>query len=153
MKDEIKVALIQMDLAWERPQDNLKLFDKHLEQLQSETDVVLLPEMFTSGFTMHPHSIAETMKGPTILWMQNWAKRINSAIGGSLAIKEGTAFYNRFVIVAPSGALFFYDKRHTFTLAGENKVYKKGTNNGLFKYKGWKICLRICYVFVCVKSV
>jgi omega-amidase len=106
--------------------------------------------MFTSGFTMHPQTVAESMEGPTILWMQNWAKQINAALGGSLVIKEGTLFYNRFVIATPSGALHFYDKRHTFTLAGEDKVYKKGTHNGLLNKKaGPFVCVfAMIYAFL-----
>ena len=145
MKKDFHICIFQLRLSWENPQKNRQVIETYLERLKQPIDMVLLPELFTSGFTMNPHSIAENMKGPTILWMQKWAKRINSAIGGSIAIKEGSAFYNRFVIVAPSGKLFFYDKRHTFTLAGENKVYEKGSNNGLFKYKGWTFCMRICY--------
>jgi omega-amidase len=145
MNSKFAIGLIQLPLYWESPEKNRKAIEGYLERLKQPLDLVLLPEMFTSGFTMHPQTVAESMEGPTILWMQNWAKQINAALGGSLAIKEGALFYNRFVIATPSGALYFYDKRHTFTLAGEDKVYKKGTHNGLFKYKGWTLCMRICY--------
>lgn len=145
MKDEIKVALIQMDLAWERPHDNLILFDKHLEQLQSETDVVLLPEMFTSGFTMCPENVAEKMNGNTIQWMLLWAKKHNTAVAGSLIIEEEGLYYNRFVWINSDESIYFYDKRHTFTLAGEDRAYQAGKNDGILQFKGWKVCLRICY--------
>ena len=145
MEDEIKVALIQMDLAWERPQDNLKRFDNYLGQLQSETDVVFLPEMFTSAFTMNPENVAEPMNGNTIKWMLLWAKKHDTAIAGSLIIEDKRSYYNRFVWINSDGSKYFYDKRHTFTLAGEDRVYQAGKNDGILHFKGWKVCLRICY--------
>jgi len=101
--------------------------------------------MFTTGFTMNPSAVAETMQGETVLWLQSLAKAKNSAITGSLIIKEKDKFYNRLVFVFPSGEVQFYDKRHLFTLAGENKVYTSGKEKLVVDYLGWKICPLVCY--------
>lgn len=140
----LKLTLIQSPLVWESPAANREYFENKLSQIKT-TDMVLLPEMFTTGFTMRPQAIAETMEGETLQWMQALAKKHETALGGSVVIHEGEFFYNRFVLVSPDGSIQYYDKRHTFTLAGEHQVYKAGENDGIVAYKGWKICLRICY--------
>ena len=142
---DLKVALIQSELAWENPAQNRAHFSKEIHTISSEVDLIVLPEMFTTGFTMHPEKVAETMTGKTILWLKAMAKEKNAAITGSLAIKEGTHYYNRLVFVFPNGEIQTYDKRHTFTLAGEDKIYTAGTKKRIVNYKGWKICLLICY--------
>ena len=101
--------------------------------------------MFTSGFTMNPKNVAETMQGETILWLQNLAKFKNCAITGSLVIKENEGFFNRLVFVFPNGEIQKYDKRHLFTLAGEEKTYTAGTDKLIVEYKGFRICPLICY--------
>jgi predicted amidohydrolase len=101
--------------------------------------------MFSTGFTMNPIDVAETMEGPTILWLQSLAKARKVAITGSLIIKENKHFFNRLVFVFPSGEIQFYDKIHLFTLAGEDKVYAKGTQKLIVDYLGWKICPLVCY--------
>lgn len=101
--------------------------------------------MFTTGFTMNPLAVAETMQGETVLWLQSLAKAKDSAITGSLVITENNNFYNRLLFVFPSGEIQFYDKRHLFTLAGEDKVYTKGTQKLIVDYLDWKICPLICY--------
>ena len=101
--------------------------------------------MFTSGFTMNPEAIAETMNGETIHWMKQLAQQKNCAITGSLVIQENGNFYNRMVFVYPSGKIDFYDKRHLFTLAGEEKIYTKGIDKVIVSYNNWNICLQICY--------
>ena len=110
-----------------------------------DVDVIVLPEMFSSGFTMNPQKVAETMQGETILWMQHMAKAKNCAITGSLVITENGNFYNRLVFVFPTGEIQHYDKRHLFTLAGEDKVYTSGTQKLIVNYKGFKICPLVCY--------
>ena len=145
MKSKLKIVNIQTSLFWESALKNRAYFDKLLNSLNKEIDIVLLPEMFTSGFTMNAKKVFETMGGPTGLWMQSWAEKLDGIIGGSVVIKEKNKFFNRFLIVSEKGVIFFYDKRHTFSLAGENKIYTSGNNPGLFEYHGWKICLRICY--------
>lgn len=101
--------------------------------------------MFTSGFTMNPELIAETMNGETILWLKQLAQQKNCAITGSLVIQENDNFYNRMVFVHPSGKIDYYNKRHLFTLAGEEKVYTNGNEKVIVNYKNWNICLQICY--------
>ena len=144
MKESLKIAAIQFDIKWESKHENLQIIEKSLEKF-SETDIILLPEMFTTGFTMQAKKFSENMGGKTIKWMKKWSKKLDLAIAGSIIISEGSEIYNRFVFVTPESQIFFYDKRHTFTLANENKYYTKGNNLGIFDYQGWKICLRICY--------
>lgn len=145
MQDQLKVALVQTQLFWEQPKKNRQHIEVLINQLSDEIDIVVLPEMFATGFTMNPEKVAETMQGPSVSWMKKMASKKNSVVCGSLAMKLDTLFVNRFVWVAPSGEIKTYDKRHTFTLAGEHKVYKKGTEKVIIEYKGWKICPQVCY--------
>jgi len=144
MKD-LKTAIIQADLTWEDPQQNRRYFSEKLDAISDQVDLIILPEMFSTGFTMNPYEVAESMDGETILWMTKLAKEKDSAITGSLIIKENELYYNRLVFVYPSGEIEWYDKRHTFTLAGEHNVYTAGTEKLIIEYKGWKICPLICY--------
>ena len=141
----MKVALIQSSLFWENPKPNRNYFEKKIKAITEKVDLIVLPEMFSTGFTMNPSAVAETMEGETILWLQSLAKANNSAITGSLIIKENNNYYNRLVFVFPSGEIQFYDKRHLFTLAGEDKVYTSGTEKLIVDYLGWKICPLVCY--------
>jgi predicted amidohydrolase len=141
----MKIALIQSSLFWENQTANRNYFEKKINAIAEKVDLIVLPEMFTTGFTMNPSAVAETMQGETISWLQSLAKTNNSAITGSLVIKENNNFYNRLVFVFPSGEIQFYDKRHLFTLAGEDKVYTSGNQKLIVDYLGWKICPLICY--------
>jgi len=141
----MKVALIQSSLIWENPKDNRNHFEEKINAITEKVDLIVLPEMFTTGFTMNPELVFETTQGETIQWLQSLAEAKNSAITGSLIIKENNNFYNRLVFVFPSGEIQLYDKRHLFTLAGENKVYTSGKEKLIVEYLGWKICLLICY--------
>ncbi|MEM6685557.1 MAG: amidohydrolase [Bacteroidota bacterium] len=143
--EALKVALIQTNLTWEHPAHNRTQLTEKIQAISEAVDIIVLPEMFTSGFTMHPESVAETMDGTTITWLKNLAKEKNAAITGSLVIAENGNHYNRSVFVLPSGEIETYDKKHTFTLAGEHKVYTAGTEKTIIHYKGWKICPLICY--------
>ncbi|WP_308991441.1 amidohydrolase [Mariniflexile litorale] len=145
MQDQLKVALIQSDLVWENPKQNRKNFSEKIDNILKEVDVIVLPEMFTTGFTMNAETVAETMDGKTVAWMQKQASKVGAAMVGSLIISEDNAYYNRLIFVEPSGAITTYDKRHTFTLAGEDKVYSAGIEKIIINYKGWKICPLICY--------
>jgi predicted amidohydrolase len=142
---ELKVALVQTDLIWENPVQNRAQLANKINAITEQVDLIVLPEMFTSGFTMHPQAVAETMDGETMSWLRNLAKAKNAAITGSLVILEAGNHYNRSVFVLPSGEIETYDKKHTFTLAGEHEVYKAGTEKNIIHYKGWKICPLICY--------
>ena len=141
----MKIALIQAPLLWENPTQNRNYFEDKINSIRETIDLIVLPEMFTSGFTMNPKAVAESMQGETVLWLQALAKAKNSAITGSLVIAENGNFYNRLVFVLPSGAIKTYDKKHLFTLAGEDKAYTSGTQKMLIEYQGFKICPLICY--------
>jgi predicted amidohydrolase len=141
----MKIALIQIPLVWEDPKSNRSIFEEKINLIEAGIDLIVLPEMFTTGFTMHPDRVSETMKGETVVWMKSLAKVKNCAITGSLIIKEEERFYNRLVFVFPSGEIQYYDKRHLFTLAGEDTVFTAGTQKVVVEYKGWKICPLICY--------
>jgi predicted amidohydrolase len=141
----MKVALIQSVLIWENPEANRKYFEEKINAIAGDINLIVLPEMFTTGFTMRPVEVAETMQGETVLWMQALAKAKNAAITGSVVIEENANFYNRMLFVLPSGEIQHYDKRHLFTLAGEDKVYTKGTQKLIVDYLGWKICPLVCY--------
>jgi omega-amidase len=141
----MKIALIQSALFWENPIANRNHFEEKINTLIEKVDLIVLPEMFTSGFTMNPATVAETMQGETITWLKALAETKKSAITGSLIIKENNNFYNRLVFIFPSGLVHFYDKKHLFSLAGEDKVYTSGTEKVIIDYLGWKICPLICY--------
>jgi omega-amidase len=141
----MKIALIQSSLFWENPKENRNHFEEKINSITNEVDLIVLPEMFTTGFTMNPSAVFETMQGETITWLKHLAKAKNTAITGSLIIKENDNFFNRLVFVFPSGEIQFYDKRHLFTLAGEDEIYTAGNKKLVVEYKGWKICPLICY--------
>lgn len=141
----MKIALIQSPLFWENPVANRNYFEEKINAIAETIDLIVLPEMFTTGFTMNPNDVAETMQGETILQLQSLAKAKKTAITGSLIIKENNSYHNRLVFIFPSGEIQFYDKNHLFTLAGEDKAYTKGTRKLIVDYLGWKICPLICY--------
>ncbi|MGC1204489.1 MAG: amidohydrolase [Flavobacteriaceae bacterium] len=145
MQNQLKIALIQSDLVWENPEQNRINFSQKINNISEAVDMIVLPEMFTTGFTMNASKVAEAMDGETVLWMQNMAKKTNAAIVGSVVISEEKNYYNRLLFVEPSGYISKYDKRHTFTLVGENKTYTAGTEKVIINYKGWKISPLICY--------
>lgn len=141
----MKVALIQTNLIWENALENRSHLAQKITGFMQDVGLIVLPEMFSTGFTMHPKSAAETMQGETIAWLQHLAKAKNCAITGSLVIKENNSFYNRLVFVFPDGRIQHYDKRHLFSLAGEHHEYTSGIEKMIIEYKGWKICPLICY--------
>ena len=145
MQNELKIAIIQSDLVWENPLKNRYTFLNKIENITEDIDMIVLPEMFTTGFTMNAQVIAETMEGDTIKWMQYLAVKMQTAIVGSIIIENNNNFYNRLFFVHPSRKIEYYDKRHTFTLAGEHKVFSSGNKKLIVDYKGWKICPLICY--------
>jgi predicted amidohydrolase len=141
----MKIALIQTHLIWENPLENRSHFAQKITGFMEDVDLIVLPEMFSTGFTMHPKSVAETMQGETVAWLQHLAKAKNCAITGSLIIVENGKFYNRLIFVFPDGKIAHYDKRHLFSLAGEHKEFTAGTAKLIVEYKGWNICPLICY--------
>jgi predicted amidohydrolase len=142
---KLTVALAQLNLQWEQPQQNLKQITALLEnQLIDGTDLIVLPEMFTSGFTMDNVKIAETMNGNSIQWLINTAKKYNCAVTGSMPVIENDDIYNRLIFATPDG-LDFYDKKHLFCMAGEDERYKAGNELKIVDWHGWRINLQICY--------
>jgi predicted amidohydrolase len=145
MKNRLKIVGIQAALVWENPEQNIAFFEEKINTLEADLDLIVLPEMCTTGFTMDPKKVAEKMDGLSVSWMQKIAKEKQTAICGSLVISTANKFYNRFVFVHPTGEIETYNKRHSFTLAGEDKVYTSGTKKIIIEYKGWRICPFICY--------
>lgn len=145
MQDELKVTIIQSELIWGNPEENRIRFSQKIKSIQDKTNLIILPEMFTTGFTMNASSLAETEKDETLRWMQMEAKKNNCAVTGSIIISENKNYYNRLFFVFPDGTYRVYNKRHTFTLAGEHKTYSSGNKLLLVDFLGWKICPLICY--------
>lgn len=141
----MKIAIVQTSLAWENPTENRSHLAQKITGFMEDVDLIVLPEMFSSGFTMNPKAVAETMQGETIAWLQHLAKAKDCAITGSLVIEENGNYYNRLVFVFPTGEIKTYDKRHLFSLAGENECYTAGNDKLVLEYKGYKICPLICY--------
>ncbi|MEO5776783.1 MAG: amidohydrolase [Flavobacterium sp.] len=141
----MKIALVQTSLSWENPMENRSHLVQKINGFMEEVDLIVLPEMFSSGFTMNPKAVAETMEGETVSWLQHLAKAKNCAITGSLVIEEKGNYYNRLVFVFPNGDIKTYDKKHLFSLAGEHQFYTAGTKKLIVEYKGFKICPLVCY--------
>ncbi|WP_276379785.1 amidohydrolase [Flavobacterium sp. H4147] len=141
----MKIALIQSDLNWENASANRSNFESKINQVDPEVNLIVLPEMFSTGFTMNPSAVAETMEGETVSWMKAVSKQKNSAVTGSVVITENGKYLNRMLFVFPSGGIQHYDKRHLFSLAGEDKFYTAGNQKVIVEYLGWKICLQVCY--------
>lgn len=143
--DTLRISLIQSPIYWENPQLNRQMFSWKIRDLGGEADIIILPEMFTSGFTMHPEKVAESPGGPTTTWLQELSHETGAAITGSLVIREGDTFRNRLLWVEPEGRVLYYDKNHLFSLAGEHTHYTAGTDRLVLEWKGWTICPLICY--------
>jgi len=146
--EELYIALIQPDTIWENKEDNLNHLTQQIEKLMDEhpvIDVIVMPEMFSTGFTMNPEPFAETMNGATIEWMREIAIESDLAICGSIIIEENKKYYNRFIFIKPTGEIDYYDKKHLFSIAGEQHKYEAGAQNITINFKGWKINPFICY--------
>lgn len=141
----MKISLIQTTLKWEDQQANRQNFTRLINSIDEQTDLVVLPEMFATGFTMKPETVAESMDGETVQWMKAIASQKSFAVTGSLVIKEKDNYFNRLFFVYPDGSMKTYDKRHLFSLAGEDKAYTQGNEKLIVEYKGWKICPLVCY--------
>jgi predicted amidohydrolase len=141
----LTVTLLQSALTWEDAVANRKYFEQQLQTLQQPTDLIILPEMFTTGFSMNAAALAESMEGESIQWMAAQAKQFDAAVVGSLIIEEENHYYNRLVFMRPNGDFQTYDKRYLFSMAGEDKVYQAGTERLQVEWRGWQICPLICY--------
>ncbi|HET8802971.1 MAG TPA: amidohydrolase [Aequorivita sp.] len=145
MEEFLKITIIQSDLHWENAEANRALFSKKIQNIEAEADLIVLPEMFSTGFSMNAKNLAEKNDGETFKWMVSEARKNNCAITGSVIISEYGKFYNRLFFIFPDGSFKKYDKKHTFTLARENVTYAAGTERLIVNYKGWKICPLVCY--------
>lgn len=143
-QEKLRIALVQSNLIWEDAPANRNKLATLLENIEG-SDLIILPEMFSTGFSMRPEVLAEEMDGPSLKWLQEIAAQHASAITGSLIIKELGHYYNRLFFVFPNGEYKHYDKRHLFSLAGEEKHYHPGTRKLILEYKGWRINPQICY--------
>ncbi len=141
----LSVALVQSTLYWEDITANLAMLEEKLATLPHTTDVVVLPEMFSTGFSMQPGRLAEHEGLMTTRWMKQMAAQYQVLIMGSFPVKEGKHFFNRLLAVKPDGSMERYDKRHLFRMGGEAGVYEKGADRLIVEWKGWKICPLICY--------
>lgn len=144
MRDKLKVALLQKNIAWGDPVKNRKNFSNAME-LCGKADLYILPEMFSTGFCSKSQFFAEPSGNSSLEWMKECASRFNAAIAGSIAIDEGGIHYNRFYFVKPDGATEFYDKRHLFTYGGEDNFFKGGKERRIVEYNGFRILLQVCY--------
>jgi predicted amidohydrolase len=142
---DLKVTLIQSELHWESATDNLVMFSEKINAITEKTDLIVLPEMFNTGFSMQSELLSETMEGETVAWMLAQAKKTDAAIVGSLIVAADDTFYNRLIWVEPSGEIQTYDKRHLFRMANEHAHFTGGTERLIITYKGWRICPLVCY--------
>jgi predicted amidohydrolase len=151
-KNSLRVSLVQTNLIWEKPSENLAAISRFLQENGSlhengtGTDLIVLPEMFTTGFTMNAALFAEAMpESATLHWMQECAKQYNAAVVGSFIVKEGGNFYNRLIFMRPDATFEQYDKRHLFAKGGEDKSYTAGTEKLVVEWRNWRIMPLICY--------
>jgi len=141
----LKVTLIQSELAWEDIDSNLAEFDAKIASIETETHLVVLPEMFLTGFSMNAVDLAQGMDGSAVQWIQKKSSGIGADIVGSIIINEGGKYYNRLVWAKPDGGILTYDKRHLFRMANEEKVYSAGSKNITVELNGWRIRPFVCY--------
>jgi omega-amidase len=141
----LHVAILQNNLLWQSKEENLNMLEQRIAAVEVKSQVIILPEMFSTGFTMDVENFAESMDGPTVCWIKKNAIQYKKIIAGSIIIKEEEKFYNRFIWMLPNGNLHFYDKRHLFGMAGEDKVFSAGTNKLVVQANGYKIGVQICY--------
>lgn len=142
---DLQVSVVQTNLVWENKPANFKNFEKLINTIEHSTDLIVLPEMFTTGFSMNPNKLFDNPEGETLDWLRLQAKHKQAAITGSVIIKENEQFYNRLYFVKPDGAYQTYDKKHLFTLAKEDNYYSAGQEKLIVIYKNWKICPLVCY--------
>lgn len=140
----LTLGLIQTDILWENPNENIRRMDQLLEQ-DFQADVLLLPEMWTTGFTMQPEKYAETHPGSALEWMLSKAKQTNTAITGSIAVSDNHQYVNRWYCAFPNGQYAYYDKKHLFSYGDENNHYTPGVSTTVIEIKGWRIMPLICY--------
>jgi predicted amidohydrolase len=142
--ENFKVTVVQTDIVWENPEANILKYNNLFSEI-GQTDLILLPETFNTGFTVKTVSMAESMDGITISWIKKVAREKNAAITGSLIVAENGNIFNRLVWAFPDGNLEWYDKRHLFTMGNEHQHFTKGTQRKIMEFRGWRFCPLICY--------
>ena len=145
IRESLRITLAQVDLEWENPLQNRLNLETQIRQLKGRSDLVVLPETFTTGFSMCSSDLAESMDGSTVKWLINLSRTTQLAIGGSLLIKDNGLYYNRFVFVTPDSEISFYDKRHLFSIGGESNCFTSGNRRLVVNYLGWRIAPYVCY--------
>lgn len=143
--DILRTTIIQTDIVWENKQDNLRLLRQKLQQLSGATEVVVLPEMFSTGFSMQSSRLAENTSGATLTKLREYAASYQTALCGSYMATENGSFYNRAFFLTPEGEAYYYDKRHLFRMGNESSYYTAGHKRLTLTYRGWKICPLVCY--------
>jgi omega-amidase len=142
---DLRITLVQTDLTWHDPVANRRMLNEKLRPFAGVTDLIVLPEMFTTGFTMVPAQAAEIANGPSVDWLRDKARELNAVITGSIATRDGDHFYNRLTWMRPDGTSETYDKRHLFRMAREQDHYAGGNKRLVVEINGWRICPMICY--------
>ncbi|MBC3783710.1 amidohydrolase [Spirosoma utsteinense] len=141
----MNITLLQTDLYWHDPVANRAMLEERIFNLPEQTDLIVLPEMFTTGFTMDARAVAEPMNLTTFRWLKQMAVQTGAVVTGSYVVREGNSFYNRLIWMQPNGEFDVYDKRHLFRMAGEDGIYTAGTRRIVKEWKGWRICPLVCY--------
>jgi omega-amidase len=141
----LKVSLVQGATRWHDPAGNRAYYGSLIAPLRGQTDLIVLPETFTSGFSNEAIHDAETMDGPTVAWLREQAQTLDAAVTGSVQLRTGAGVFNRLLFVTPDGCVRHYDKRHLFRYADEHKRYAAGRDRIVVEWKGWKICPLVCY--------
>jgi len=142
---DLKISIVQSEIYWSDPVSSIKNFEAQINFIIEPTDLIVLPEMFSTGFNMQPDNCFETMDGTTLQWMQTMAKKKNCVVCGSLLIKENGLFYNRLIWMQTDGTFAAYNKKHLFRLAGENNIFTEGNEKVIVSLKGFRFLLQICY--------
>ena len=145
MTEDLRISMIQSHIIWEDREENLGYYGELLRRVSGRTDLAVLPETFTTGFSMDVEKQADTMEGQTVPTIKEWAKKYKLAVAGSFIAKDNGKFYNRAFFITPEGKEYYYDKRHLFRMAGEDKHFSAGDKRLIVPYKGWNICLQVCY--------
>ena len=145
MMHPLKISIVQTDIAWENKQENLRMLREKLHALRGTTEIVVLPEMFSTGFTMKSRELAEPVSGITVRILKELAADFQLALCGSFICSERSNYYNRAFFITPEGEEFYYDKRHLFRMGNEAEYFSSGNNKLIISYRGWNICLLVCY--------
>ena len=145
MAEELRISMIQSHIIWEDQEENLCYYGELLRRVSGRTDLAILPETFTTGFSMDVARLADPMEGKTIATVKAWASKYGMAVMGSFLCKEDDRYFNRAFFITPEGEVTTYDKHHLFRMADEHKSFTPGEKLTIVEYKGWKICMQVCY--------